>query len=91
MEKKLNPLQMVAREMADHSELDQETIAEALSSLLGHLQSRALEEINTDPQSDAAKAAAVQYRVACETVAAFGTQLIAFEDMDDELSEEESN
>lgn len=91
MDKKLNPLQMVAREMSDHSDLDQETITEALTELLNHLQSRAMIEIDVDPDSKAARASAIQYRVICETVAMFGTQLIAFEDMDDELPEGESN
>ncbi len=86
MDKKLNPLQMVAREMSEHSDLDQETIEEVLTGLLGHLQMRAMKEINADPNSGAAKTAALQYRVTCETVAMFGTQLIAFEDMDKELT-----
>lgn len=82
---------MVAREMSDHSDLDKETIAEALTGLLNHLQSRAMGEIDADPDSQEARSSAIQYRVICETVAMFGTQLIAFEDMDDELPEGESN
>lgn len=97
MDKKLNPLQMVATEMSTHSDLDYETITEALTDLLTHLQSRAMCEIDADPSSVASRDAALQYRVICETVAMFGTQLIAFDDMGDELtaleelSEEESN
>lgn len=85
MEKKLNALQMVAREMSGHSDHDQETIEEALSGLLSHLQSRAMVEIELDSNSSAAREAALQYRIVCETIATFGTQLIAFEDMEEEL------
>jgi len=91
MDNELNPLQMVAREMSDHSDLEQETIEDALKGLLGHLQSRAMAEIEDDPNSNAARQAAVQYRVICETVAMFGTQLIAYEDIDEEIMEGESN
>lgn len=91
MDKKLNPLQMVAREMSDHSDLEQETIETALTGLLGHLQSRAMAEIEDDPDSDGARQAALQYRVICETVAMFGTQLIAYEDIDEEFMTGDSN
>jgi hypothetical protein len=91
MEKKLNPLQMVAREMSDHSDLDEDTIELAMEGLLEHLKERAIAAIDVDPDSDEAAAAAVQYRVACETIAVFGTQLIAFQDMEDDLPTGEAN
>lgn len=85
MDKKLNPLQMVARELSEHSEMDRDQIEGALMDLLEYLNQRAVEEIEDDETSQDAMDAAVQYRVACEVIAMFGTQLIAFEDMDDEL------
>jgi hypothetical protein len=91
MDKKLNPLQMVAREMSDHSDLDQETIEAALVGLLTHLQSRAMSEITEDHNSVTARQAAVQYRVLCETIAMFGTQLITYEDMDEDMMTGDSN
>ncbi len=84
MAEKLNPLQMVAREVSEHTKHDQETIELALTELLEHLQLRALNEIDTDQESMAARAAALQYRILCETIAMFGTQLIAFEDMEED-------
>lgn len=84
MDQKLNPLQMVARELAESSDLERDHIESTLTELLDHLQKRAVTEIDRDPESDAAMAAAVQYRVACELVATFGTALIAFEDMERE-------
>lgn len=77
--------------MADHSDLDQETIEAALTGLLTHLQSRAMSEITCDPNSEAARQAAAQYRVICETIAMFGTQLIAYEDIDEEMMTGDSN
>lgn len=77
--------------MSEHSDLDQETIEEGLTGLIDHLQSRAMKEIDADPNTEAARTAALQYRITCETVAMFGTQLIAFEDMDKELTAGESN
>jgi hypothetical protein len=88
MDKKLNPLQMVARELAEHSDMERDQIEEALMGLLDYLNQRAVEEINRDEMSQEAMDAAVQYRVSCEVIAMFGTQLIAFEDMDDELPRE---
>lgn len=86
MEKqKLNPLEMVAREMSEFVDMDREHIEKSLIGLLLHLNTRALHEIDMDPHSDQARSAASQYRVACEAIALFGTQLIAFEDMDDDL------
>ena len=91
MFKKLNPLQMVAREMTEHSDLDCHTIEESLSGVLSHLQSRAVIEINEDANSDTASVAALQYRVVCEAIAMFGTQLIAYEDIEEDVSEGEQN
>lgn len=91
MEKKLNPLQMVARELAEHSDMERDDIEEALTELLEFLNHRAVLEIDRDEMSQEAMDAAVQYRVACEVIAMFGTQLIAFEDMDDELPREDAN
>lgn len=92
MEKeKLNPLQMVARELAENSDLKYDRIESALRDLLMFLHGRAMAEIDKDVQSQDAIDAAVQYRVACEVIGLFGTQLIAFEDMEDELPSGTSN
>jgi hypothetical protein len=85
MDKKLNPLQMVVREMSEHGDLDRDTLEIALTGLLMHLQSRARTQIDLNADSVEACEAAIQYRAVCEMIAVFGTQLIAFEDMDDEL------
>lgn len=89
--KNMNPLQMVARELAAQSEMERDQIEVALSDLLDHLNHRAVAEIDRDPESEDAMSAAVQYRVACEVIAMFGTQLIAFEDMENELPRGEPN
>lgn len=91
MDKKLNPLQIVARELSESSDIERDRIESAMTDLLEHLNARALVEINRDPESDEATAAAIQYRVVCELIATFGASLIAFEDMDEELSSGESN
>lgn len=80
MSKKLNPLQMVAKEVSFHNDIDEDVIYSAISDLLSHLQNRAFLEIDKDATSDGAKSAALQYRVICEAVAVFGIQLIAAED-----------
>ncbi len=91
MAQKLNPLQMVAREVAEHSGHEEETVELAMTELLEHLQLRAVNEIDTDPDSAAAAAAAIQYRIICEMIAMFGTQLIAFEDMEEDLARGDPN
>lgn len=79
----MNPLQMVSRELSENIEMDRDRIESALEGLLDHLNGRAAAEIDKDPESDAAMEAAVQYRVTCEVIAMFGTQLIAFEDIEE--------
>lgn len=91
MDKKLNPMQMVAREMANHSKMTANEFETAFIGLLDHLQARARVEIDADPNSEASRNAAMQYRAASETIAAFGTQLIAFDDMEDEISRDVSD
>jgi hypothetical protein len=85
MDKKLNPLQMVAKELSQHSDMEYDRIESSLLGLVHHLNERALAEIKRDQASDEAAEAAAQYRTFVETIAMFGTQLIAFEDMDEEL------
>ncbi len=89
--KKLNPLQMVARELCEQSEMERDQIESALTGLLDHLNARAVAAIDEDENSDDAMDAAVQYRVACEVIAMFGTSLIAYEDIEDELPGGEPN
>lgn len=84
MDKKLNPLESVAKEMAEHSDMEQGDIEAALEGLLEHLNERATAAIDVDEYSEEAAEAAAQYRVACEVIATFGTQLIAFEDIEEE-------
>lgn len=84
MDKKLNPLESVAKEMAEHSDMEREDIETAIKGLLQHLNERTAAAIDADEYSEEAAQAAVQYRVACEVIATFGTQLIAFEDMEEE-------
>lgn len=82
--KKMNPLQMVAQELSSQSDMDYDQVEAALADLLDHLNARALEAIDEDPESEGAMNAAVQYRVACEAIATFGTALIAYEDIEEE-------
>lgn len=84
MEKeKLNPLEMVAREMAPHSQLgDEETIQRRIMGLLTHLHDRATVELEIDADTPGALRASQEYLVAVELVNFFGSQLIAFEDID---------
>jgi hypothetical protein len=92
MEKeKLNPLQMVARELEEQTGVDVERIEKTLRDLLTFLHGRAVFEIDKDVHSDDAVSAAIQYRMVGEMIALFGTQLIAFEDMEDELPNGPSN
>lgn len=83
MDKKLNPLESVAREMAEHSDMERKDIEIALEGLLEHLNQRATAAIDVDEYSQEAAEAAAQYRVACEVIAMFGTQLIAFDDIEE--------
>ena len=85
MDKKLNPLQMVARELADHIDMEPEEVERKITDLISFLHNRAVIEIDKNVDSPEALAAAQEYRIACEVIAFFGTQLIAFEDMEDEL------
>jgi hypothetical protein len=85
MNKKLNPLQMVARELAEHIDMESDEIERGLVNLTMFLHDRAAAEIDKDVDSDEAAEAVKQYRIICEVIAFFGTQLIAFEDMEDEL------
>ena len=82
-EKKLNPLQMVAREMEQHSELgDEVLIRQRLVGLLGHLHDRAKSELDRDARSEDALRFSQEYLVAVELINFLGSQLIAFEDID---------
>lgn len=92
MEKqKLNPLQRVICETADHSELSAEEIDETVRDLLQFLQDRSAKEIELDLHSDSARTAARQYRVFCEIILTFGSQLIAFDDIEIDSPEEGTN
>jgi hypothetical protein len=92
MEKeKLNPLQMVARELSEQNDMTRERVEKCLMDVLMFLHGRALAEVERDPHDQVAIDVAAQYRVVCEIIALFGTQLIAFEDMEDELPRGTSN
>jgi hypothetical protein len=91
MNKKLNPLQMVAKEIADHSTLTKEQIEESLKAVLNHLNERTATAIKSDIDSVESFDFAKQYQAVSETILYLGSQLIAFEeiesmdDLDDEL------
>jgi hypothetical protein len=81
-ESKLNPLQMVAREITPHSRLaDENLIRRRIMGLISHLHDRATMELESDADSAPALRASQEYLIAVEIVNYFGTQLIAFEDI----------
>ncbi len=88
IEEKLNPLQTVALEMSNHSEMTFEQIEKSLLGLLEHLKQRAHAAIEDKLDEDALDFAR-EYRAAAELIATFGTQLIAFEDMEESYGEGE--
>jgi hypothetical protein len=83
-EKKLNPLEMVAREIAPHSNIltDEPHVRRRILGLLSHLHERATLQLETDADSPEAVRCTEEYLVAVEIVNYFGTQLIAFEDIE---------
>ena len=82
-ESKLNPLQMVAREMTPHSMLgDEHLIGRRIMGLLEHLHDRAAAELRDDPDTQEALRASQEYLVAVELVNFLGSQLIALEDIE---------
>lgn len=87
----LNPLQMVARELSENIDMESDLIEGSIKDLLMYLQARAISAIDQDENSEEALKTTIQYRVICELIALFGTQLIAFEDMEDELPRAPSN
>lgn len=82
MEKKLSPIETVAREMAQHSELSEEQLLSALKRGLRHLGKRATEAIAADEWSDSALDVAQEYQAMSEMLNFFGSQLIAFEEIE---------
>lgn len=82
MEKKLSPLERVAREMTEHCDLTEQEVEQALRDLLSHLMGRASQKLVDDDGSLEALAASRQYWVFAELVAQFGTALIAFDDIE---------
>lgn len=84
MDSKLNPLQMVAREMAPHSTMTRGQIESALSAVLDHLMLRADSEIRADSKSESAVSLARQYQAVSEAILLLGSQLIAFDDIEAE-------
>lgn len=82
MEKKLSPLQMVAHEMAEHSELTEQQLFDALKRGLRHLGKRATDAIAENEWSDAALDVTHEYQAMSEMLNFFGSQLIAFEEID---------
>lgn len=81
MEKKLSPIQIVSREMGEHSSMTDVEIEDALKDVLDHLQFRARTAIEVDPSSNDSTSFARQYQAVGETVLFLGTQLIALEDI----------
>jgi hypothetical protein len=81
-EQKLNPLETVAAEMTQHSGMTEDEMRVALTGVLNHLQRRAQIALRAHPDSDDATRMANEYRAVSEVVNVFGTQLIAFEDIE---------
>lgn len=82
MDQKLTPLQMVAREMADHCSMTSEQIEDSMVRVLNGLRKKAADEITRDDTTEAALEAAHEWQVVAEMVNFFGSQLIAFEDLE---------
>ncbi len=80
--KKLTPLEMVAREMAEHSSLEEHVIADAITRHLSATRKRAADAIMNDMESIEAMQLTAEYQAIAEMVLFFGSQLIAFEDID---------
>jgi len=96
MEKsKLNPLQMVAREMAQHSDYapfgEEDKIVRRLISVLDYLHDRAALQVQVSPDTPEALSFSEEYLAVCEVIAQFGTQLTAFEDIEMSSDERDSN
>lgn len=81
---KISPIEMVANEMSMHSEMSQNDILDSLKNALNSLRKRAADAIVEDSQSDLALRASKEYRAISELINFFGSQLIAFEDLDRE-------
>lgn len=88
---KLTPLDMVAREMSEHSSLGEKDISDSIMRTLAHLRRRAADAITKDVESDEAMRFAQEYQTMSELVLFFGSQLIAFEDIDAEDTGEPPN
>lgn len=84
MDQKLSPLQVVAREVAQHTRLTETQVSDGLQGALGHLMERAAAAIARDPDSIESITLARQYQAVSEAVLFLGTQLIAFEDIEAE-------
>jgi hypothetical protein len=82
MDRKLSPIEVVARELAQHSTLDESQVVESIKGVLGHLMSRALASL--DPDSDDSARFSREYQVVSEVMLFLGTQLIALEDIEEE-------
>lgn len=76
---RLTPLEMIAREMEQHSELSREQIEEAIALALEHLMKRAARRTRSD-EMDLSRS--IQYQAVSEALLFLGTQLIAFEDIE---------
>ncbi len=83
----MNPLQMVAREMAQYCDMTESEIVEAITGLFSHLNQRAYQSIQEDVNSAQALQNALQYRVVTELVTMLGSQLIAFEQIEQDDSD----
>ena len=81
---KLSPMEMVAREMSEHSSLDVGQLEDALQGVMRHLRSRAEDSLQSDPNSEHAVRCCREYQAVAEVVLLFGSQLIAFEDIEAE-------
>ena len=78
---RLTPLQMVAREMERHTDLTRGQIETAIESVLDHLKGRALRPLKSDQER---LERALQYQAVSEVILFLGTQLIAFEDIEED-------
>lgn len=78
----LTPMKMVAREMAEHSSMTAGQIEGSLRRVLNDLRKRAADAIVANEEAPLTLDIAHEYQAVSEMVNFFGSQLIAFEDLD---------
>lgn len=80
--KAMTPIAMVAREMSDHCDMTADQIQDAIKRTLNVLRKRASDAIAKDDAAESTVQIVNEYQAIAEMVNFFGSQLIAFEDLD---------